>query len=180
MGYWHQRTGKSETRRKVNPCSCYAAGRAVSTWAPSGWDPEGPCGMHPMGQKNGAFLHCSPSPMGQGLLFSEELTPLYFKVCTFVRMWYVTPAEKPQSRRQEMWEAAEVRCSQVTLVTQLSALETAGVKKWLRGYGGVWWGMCGTRGIRYNNLKTNNCIPILILVSRSSNFLFHLKHFILV
>lgn len=72
--------------------------------------------------------------MGQGLLFSE-LTSLYFKVCTFVRMWYVTTAEKPQSRKQEIWGAAEVRCSQVTLVTQLIALETAGVKKWLRGYG---------------------------------------------
>lgn len=88
--------------------------------------------------------------MGQGLLFSEELTPLYFQVCTFVRMCYATPAEKPQVRKQEMQEAAEVRCSQVTLVPQLGALETAGVKKWSREYEG------NTRGTQYNMQQFEN------------------------
>lgn len=105
---------KEEWNRKDSQSSpCYAAGHTVSIWVPSGWDPKEPCGMYPMLQKKGAFLHWCPSPTGQGLLLSEELIPRYFKVFTFASMSYVTTAEEPQSRKQEIWEATEVRFSQV-------------------------------------------------------------------
>ena len=92
-------------------------------------------------------------------------------------MCYGTTVEKPQGREQEIREAAEVRCSQVTLVPQLVALETAGVKRWPREYEGDTQEVSDTT---YNDLKTNNYIPVLILVSKSSEFLFYCKHFILV
>ena len=65
------------------------------------------------------------------MLLSEELAPLYFKLCSFVRMSYVTTAKKPQSRKQETWGTAEGRGHQMA---QLVASKAAGVKKWPRGW----------------------------------------------
>lgn len=116
MGNWRPGTGRSEIGKKVNQRHLLQLATSASTWAPSGGAPrshvEHSSALLPVEQK-GALLHSCPSPRGQGLLLSEKLTPLSFKVCSLVRMSYVTPAVK--APKQEIWDTAEVSCHQISL-----------------------------------------------------------------
>lgn len=116
LGNWRPGTGRSDIGKKVNQRHLLQLATSVSTWAPSGGAPRSHAECSsvwlPMEQTKGALLHACPSPRGQGLLLSKELTPLTFKVCPLVRMFYVTPAVK--APKQEIWGSAEENCHQVT------------------------------------------------------------------
>lgn len=139
-----------ERNRKVNLRHRLQLATSLSTCAPSGgtWGSHAECSseLSTHGAEEGSISPLVPFPGGQGLLLSEELAPLYFKVCSFVRMSCVATAGKPQSGKQETWPTAEGRGRQTA---QLVAWKAAGVKSGQEAGGGAQ----EVSSTTYHNLK---------------------------
>lgn len=167
-------------KKKINPS--YAAGHRPEHLRSIWWDPVRNHAEYlpepsAMGQKKGIFLHLCQSPSDRRLLPCERLTPLYFKVCTFVRMPYVATAEKPLKPKTRGLRREQGRLSELLsgyTCTQLVVSKTAGVEKAAqRMWGGAQKGCCTTYlAILKQSYSSSNYRKYEFKISISFNILY--------